>query len=161
MNPDRTFRMFGLLALLACPLIAHADTKAEKRDDLSAKLEANEHHAWDAFVKKDADAFRTAWESGAMTVDPYGVMSVPEAVNMMADYAITGYTIDHTQLVPLDGDVVALLYTCHVTGTYRGAPIPDVPIYASTVYKRKGNNWIGMIHQESYGTPATPAPAGH
>ena len=161
---NRSVRILGMMALLACPLVAHADTKTEKREDLSAKLEANEHRAWDAFVKKDADAFRTAMEAGAMSIDPSGVMSVAQVVQSMADYHVTGYTIDHAQLVPIDGDVVAFLYTAHVTGTYRGQPIPEVPIYSSTVYKRKGNTWIGMVHQESYGAPeaaATPAPTGH
>lgn len=161
---NRTVRMLAMLALLACPLVARADTKTEKREDLGAKLEANEHRAWDAFVKKDADAFRVAMEAGAMSIDPSGVMSVAQVVQSMADYNVTAYTIDHTQLVPIDGDVVALLYTAHVTGTYRGQPIPEVPIYASTVYKRKGNTWIGMVHQESYGVPEAPAatpPPGH
>lgn len=160
MNPKRTLEIVCVLAVLACPAIARADTKAEKRDDLAAQLEANEHRSWDAFVKKDANAYRTAMEAGALNIDPNGVMSVAQVVSGMPDYNVTGYTFDHTQLLPLDGDVVALIYTAHMTGTWHGQPLPDTPIYATTVYKRHGNTWIGMLHQESFGmTATTPVPA--
>lgn len=146
-------RMSLMALLLLAPTLVQAAKTPEAKADLQATLEASERRAFDAFMKHDSTAFFKAMDMNALGVDPTGVMQAASIVATMKDYAITNYTLSDFHLMSLDSDVAAIIYTARVTGTYKGQPMPDVPVYVTTVYKRHGNTWIGMLHQES---PAMP-----
>ncbi len=150
----RHLRVLCASLLLLVPTAVRA-ASPEKNADRQAALEASERRAWDAFSKKDSTAFFKAMDMASVNIDNNGITDARSVVATMNDYAITNVTLDGFRMMPLDGDVLALMYVAHVTGTYKGQPIPDAPIYATTIYKKKGTTWIASLHQESMGMPAT------
>jgi hypothetical protein len=56
----------------------------------------------------------------------------------------------------VDANSVVLTYTWTGKGTMMGQPIQS-PVYASTLWTKRGTKWVAVFHQETVAAPVPPA----
>ena len=127
------------LAMTATPLLAQ-DAATEKT------LIANERAVIDAFAKGN----RATLEK-LISRDGFGVDQ------MTKDMKITSWTMADEKVLWADANTAILNYTWTGNGSYQGQPIPS-PTFASTVWTKRGGNWVAIFHQETNKVAAPPAP---
>ena len=83
--------------------------------------------------------------------------------NLCGRAKFTGYTIDGYKTMMVDKDCYVSTYTWKGDATYKGQPYPPGPWYCSTVWAKRGKDWMGVYHQETLATPgsATSATESH
>lgn len=143
-----------LLALCAVPA---AMAGKDKGSDLSAQLEAKERAVNDAFKSKDLTAFNKMVDKDAWAIDAMGMHSMSQVADMIKDYDVKSYAIADFKVTELGKDVYLCTYTFTGEATYKGQAMPPVPSYCSSVWTKKGKEWMAVFHQESTGMPATPS----
>jgi hypothetical protein len=119
-------------------------------------LVANEQKVIEAFAKKDVATLKTVIADDAVGVDMGGVNPVVEMYKQMPtmDMKVTEQHMSDFKYLWVNATTVVLSYTWTGKGTMMGQPLPS-PTYASTVYTKRGANWMAVFHQE---TAAMPAP---
>jgi len=142
-------------AMTATPLLAQ-DAATEKT------LIANERAVIDAFAKGNRAAFEKFVSRDGFGVDPMmGRMTNAETLKtfeqMTKDMKITSWTMTEEKVLWADANTAILNYTWTGKGSYQGQPIPS-PTFASTVWTKRGGNWVAIFHQET-NKIAAPAPA--
>lgn len=161
MNPSRLLLLAVGLAIALVPCGTRADTAgaaaaAKKPHDLVSTLEVQERRTWDAFVKRDAQAFLEIMSTDSWVIDPTGFTSAANIVETMKDFDLHGYTLDDLKVLSLDKDVVVLGYVARLDATLKGQPMPPGPWYCTTGYVRKGKDWFARYHQESLALAQPP-----
>ena len=117
---------------------------------------ANEQKVMDAFDKKDIATLKTLIADDGVGVDMGGVNPVAEMYKQLStmDMKLTEQHMSDMRYIWVNATTVVLTYTWTGKGTMMGQPVPS-PAYASTVYTKRGANWLAVFHQE---TTAMPAP---
>lgn len=144
------------LALTAISVLAQ-DAATEKT------LIANERAVMDAFAKGNRATVEKYLARDGSAIDPVmGVMANAEMLKtfdqMAKDMKITSWTISNEKVVWADPNTAVLSYTWTGKGTMQGQPIPS-PTFASTVWTKRGGNWVALFHQETSKVATPPAPA--
>jgi len=156
--------ILALVSLTAlCATLAVADDKmssetqkSSKGGDIGAKLQASERAIWEAFKNKDRDAFLKVTDKDGFGADPTGFASVAMMPDMMKDYDVRSYTLEDFKTTKLSPEAYLLTYTSHSDASYKGEAMPSTPSYISTIYVKRGANWLAFYHQETPGMPAMP-----
>jgi len=141
------------LAMTATPVLAQ-DAATEKA------LIANERAVMDAFAKGNRATVEKYLTRDGLAIDPVmGPMTNAEMLKtfdqLVKDMKITSWTITNEKVVWADANTAILNYTWTGKGTIQGQPIPS-PTFASTVWTKRGGNWMAVFHQE---TSKVTAPA--
>lgn len=171
-------RPLGLLvvtiaAAIAWPLAAsagsHQATKAGQKAGQAAQaggnaaaektLQANERAVNEAVMKGDAAGFQALVAPDSWSIDPMGGRAstadfVKQFDAMTKEMKMTSWDLTDFQTYWVNPNVAVLTYKWTGQGTYQGQPIPS-PVWASTVWARRGGKWQAVFHQES---PAGPPP---
>ncbi len=134
----------------AQPAAGHADTEKA--------LVANERAVMDAVAKGDAAAFKQHVAADSWSIDPMsGRMSTADFLKgfaqMSKDMKLTSWDISSVETYWADPNVAVVTYKWTGQGTYQGQPIPS-PVWASTVWAKRGGKWMAVFHQESNPAPA-------
>ena len=154
-------RHFGLMTGIALTCLTLAllaqDAATEKT------LIANERAVVDAFAKGNRATVEKLISRDGFGVDPMmGRMTNAETLKtfdqMTKDVKITSWTMTDEKVLWADADTAILNYTWTGKGSYQGQPLPS-PTYASTVWTKRGGNWVAIFHQETTKVAAPPAPA--
>jgi hypothetical protein len=132
---------------------------APDRAAIEKTLIANERTVNDAFAKGNAAGFRSLVAADSWSIDPMGGrMSTAEMLKgfdqMAKETKVTSWDITDSQVMWVDQNVAVHSYKWVGQGTYQGQPMPS-PVWASTVWARRGGKWQAVFHQES--TVAPPA----
>lgn len=126
-----------------------------------ADLMAKEKSAWDAFKKKDADAFGKVVASDYIEVLDTGVTDKGAAIAGMKDYDLSDVTFSDWKMTPIDKDAALLTYKVNVKGKYKGNEIPAGPYYEASAYVNRNGEWVSIYYQETLSqkmeTPPPPA----
>ena len=143
------------LAMTATPVLAQ-DAATEKT------LIANERAVVDAFAKGNRATVEKLVSRDGFGVDPMmGRMTNAETLKtfdqMTKDVKISSWTMTDEKVLWADADTAILNYTWTGKGSYQGQPLPS-PTYASTVWTKRGGNWVAIFHQETTKVAAPPAP---
>ena len=141
------------LAMAVTPLLAQ-DAATEKT------LIANERAVIDAFAKGNRATFEKFVTRDGFGVDPMmGRMTNAETLKtfdqMTKDMKITSWTMTDEKVLWADANTAILNYTWTGKGTYQGQAIPS-PTFASTVWTKRGGNWVAIFHQETSKVAASP-----
>src|SRR5437867_1301688 len=92
-----------------------------------ADIIAKEKAGWDAFRKKDADAFKKLLTPDFIEVMDSGTHDLASSTESMKDSELSDVTFADWKMTTIDKDAVLLTYTATVKGTFKGKPIPEGP----------------------------------
>src|SRR5574341_1059141 len=121
-----------------------------------ADMIAKEKAAWDAFRRKDADAFKKILAPDYIEVLSTGTMNTEQALAGMKDYEITDVTFADWKMTTIDKDALILTYTVKVKATYKGKAISEGPYYEASAYVNRNGEWLATYYQEARSQPMPP-----
>lgn len=127
---------------------------APSESDIIAKEKA----AWDAFKKKDADAFGKIMAADYIEVLDSGVMDKASSIAGMKDFDLSDVTFADWKMTTIDKDAVLLTYKATVKGKYKGADIPPGPYYEASAYVNRNGEWLAIYYQETLSAKMPPVP---
>jgi hypothetical protein len=124
-----------------------------------ADLIAKEKSAWDAFKKKDADAFNKLLTTDYVEVIDTGVKDKAKSIEGMKDFELTDVSFSDWKMTPIDKDAALLTYQVNnVKGQFKGQDIPPGPYYEASVYVNRNGEWQGIYYQETLSQKMPPPP---
>ena len=130
---------------------------AQAPSALDRAIIANENKMMDALAKKDKAAFSALVTPNAIGLDAMmGVMKTSDFIAMIDQVTVTNWKISDEKVHWIDPNNAVIAYKWTGTGTFQGQKFPS-PVWASTVWTKKGDKWLATFHQES--EAAKPAPA--
>jgi hypothetical protein len=167
------FLAMTLASLLIFPLRATAGSGAGQQQKKAAKpaaksgaghaeaekaLVANERAVMDAVAKGNAAAFKEHVAADSWAVDPMsGRMSTADFLagfdKMTKEMKLTSWDLSDVKTYWADPNVAVVTYQWTGQGTYQGRPIPS-PLWASTVWAKRGGKWMAVYHQETAVSPS-------
>jgi hypothetical protein len=131
------------------PVAAYDPTaQAPERSALDKALIANERKVGDALMKKDRAAFTALVAMDGWSIDGNGLMKNSEMAASVDKLVINNFAISDEKVTWVDANTAIVAYKWTGSGTYNGQPFPS-PVYASTVWTKKGDKWVAVFHQES------------
>ena len=125
---------------------------AQGAGDVKQTLIDLEKGAWEAWKKKDAAYFETFLTDDTVQVSPAGVTRKAQIVKGIGASTcdVKGYAMDGFDVVMLNPDTALLTFSATQDATCGGMAEPS-PVWASSVFVRRGGKWLAAFHQE---TPA-------
>jgi hypothetical protein len=133
-------------------------TKTAGAAPSEADLIAKEKGAWDAFKKKDADAFGKFVTSDYIEVLDSGLSDKAKAISGMKDFDINDVTFSDWKMTPIDKDAALLTYKVNVKGKYKGEDVPAGPYYEASAYVNRNGEWQAIYYQETLSAKMPPPP---
>ena len=126
-----------------------------------ADMIAKEKASWDAFKRKDADAFKKMLATEYTELNGNGVRDLAATVSGMNDVTLTDVTFADWKMTTIDKDLVLLTYTTTQKGTYKGQAYPEGPYRHAAAWINRNGEWLAIYFQETavLKTPPPPPPA--
>jgi len=155
-----------LVFVAACTPMANENmTNANKGTEMKstappseADIIAKEKAGWDAFRKKDADAFKKLLTPDFIEVLDNGTHDLASSTESMKDSELSDVTFADWKMTTIDKDAVLLTYTAKLKGTYKGKPIPEGPYREASAYVNRNGEWLGIYYQETLSRPPMQMP---
>jgi len=123
-----------------------------------ADMIAKEKAAWDAFRKKDADAFKKMLAPDYIEVLDSGTKDTAESVAGMKDFELSDVTFADWKMTTVDKDALILTYSVKVKGTYQGKAVPEGPYREASAYVNRNGEWLAIYYQETMTRPPMAMP---
>ena len=142
-------------------MATNANKTAETKTTSSpseADLIAKEKSAWDAFKRKDADAFGKILAPEYVEVLDSGVLDKTTSIAGMKDFDVTDVTFSDWKMTPIDKDAALLTYKVTAKGKYKGEDIPPGPYYEASAYVNRNGEWLAIYYQETLSMKMEPPP---
>ena len=140
----------SIIALAMLTFVATFALGQTKRDDsLEAQIVALEKSAFEAWMKKDRKFFEEHMSEDGQYLDLNGVGAKAQYVQLVTGSACTvsSYSLDNTKVTMLSKDAALLTYRYTHDAVCGGTPEAS-PLWASTVYVKRGGRWLIAFHQE-------------
>lgn len=163
------FVCFVVLAAACTPMSNENTANTNKATETKASappseadIIAKEKGAWDAFKRKDADAFKKTMTTDYIGVAWDGTHDVASSVASIKDAELSDVTFADWKMTTIDKDAVLLTYTATLKGSYKGKPIPEGPYREASAYVNRNGEWLGVYYQETLVKTipsASPSPA--
>jgi hypothetical protein len=124
---------------------ANANTSASPAASPAAPASATdaEKAVWDAIKAKNSDAFANFLASGAMEVEPEGILDKAASVKTITQFDASKYTLSDWKETKLDSDSTLVTYVVKGPGM-DGKP---ETMRHSTVWNNRGGKWQAYFHQ--------------
>jgi hypothetical protein len=153
-----------LVLLAACQPVANDNmANANKTPETKAvappseaDMIAKEKAAWDAFKRKDADAFKKLLAPEYVEVTPNGPGDTAATLAAMKDVEISDLAFADWKMTQIDKDLVLLTYTTTQKGTYKGQAFDGTNRHGAAWINRNGE-WLAIYFQETP-VPKVPPP---
>ena len=153
-----------LVLFAACQPVANENTaNANKTPETKAvappseaDMIAKEKAAWDAFKRKDADAFKKLLAPEYTEITPNGPGDTAATLAAMKDVEISDLTFADWKMTQIDKDLVLLTYTTTQKGTYKGQAFDGTNRHGAAWINRNGE-WLAIYFQETP-VPKSPPP---
>ena len=146
----------SIIALALLTLVATFALGQMKKDDsVETQIVALEKNAFEAWMKKDRKFFEEHMSEDGQYLDLNGVGGKAQYVKAIIenDCTVSSYSLDNTKVTMLSKDVALLNYRYAHDVKCGGNPEAS-PLWASTIYVKRGAKWLIAFHQE---IPAAPA----
>jgi hypothetical protein len=136
------------LALLTL-LVTFALGQVKRNDSVEAQIVALEKRAFEAWKNKDSRFFEDHMSEAGQYLDPNGVGGKAQYVKAIIDNncKVNSYSLDNTKVTMLSKDVALLTYR-YANDVVCGASPEPSPLWASTMYVKRGGKWLIAFHQE-------------
>ena len=156
-----------LVLLAACQPVANENmANANKTPETKAvappseaDMIAKEKASWDAFKRKDADAFKKMLAPEYTEITGSGLRDLAATVSGMNDVTLTDVTFADWKMTTIDKDLVLLTYTTTQKGTYKGEAIPEGPYRHGAAWINRNGEWLAIYYQETMTSKEPPPPA--
>lgn len=137
------------LALIAVTL---ALGQAQRSNSVEAEIIALEKRAFEAWKNKDSKFFQEISLDEGISIFPSGIATKAQATQLTVDPSCTvkSYSLDNIKVTMLSKDIALMTYRFTHDTICNGKQEPS-PVWASTVFVKRGKKWLGAFHQE---TPA-------
>jgi hypothetical protein len=118
-------------------------------DSVEAQLVALEKRAFEAWKNKDRAFFEDHMSEAGQYLDLNGVGGKAQYVKAIIDNncTVSTYSLDNSKVTMLSKDVALLTYRYAHDAVCGGNPEAS-PLWASTVYVKRGGKWLIAFHQE-------------
>jgi hypothetical protein len=155
-----------LVLFAACQPVANENmTNANKTPETKAvappseaDMIAKEKASWDAFKRKDADAFKKMLAPEYTEITGNGVHDLAATVSGMNDVTLTDVTFADWKMTTIDKDLVLLTYTTTQKGSYKGEAIPEGPYRHAAAWMNRNGEWLAVYYQETMTSKEPPPP---
>jgi uncharacterized protein (TIGR02246 family) len=136
------------LALLTL-VVTFALGQMKRNDSVEAQIVALEKSAFEAWKNKDRKFFEDHMSEAGQYLDLNGVGGKEQYIKAIIDNncTVTRYSLDNTKVSMLSKDVALLTYRYAHDVVCGGHPEAS-PLWASTVYVKRGDKWLIAFHQE-------------
>jgi hypothetical protein len=101
-----------------------------------------------AVAKADKTAFLSLVVSEGVWTTAQGFVPMNLLVNGLEAFRLDKWDVVNPRVTRLGDDSAIVLYSWRVTGTYGDRPLPQTTL-ASTVWVRRGGNWLAVHHQDT------------
>ena len=146
--------VIALLAVTAttAPALGQAGTAGGPPDQ--ATLVALEKRGWEAWKNRDSTAYRAVLADDAISNGRSGVATAAQMVGGLKDCDVRSFALDDGsfRVTTIAPDVALLTFKATQDATCGGTVAPS-PVWASSLYVRRGGKWLNAFYQE---TPAAP-----
>ena len=141
----RSIICLALLTLVATVAFGHM----KRNDSVETQIVALEKMAFEAWKNKDRKFFEDHMAEAGQYLDLDGVGGKAQYVKAIIDNncTVTRYSLDNTKVTMLSNDVALLTYRYAHDAVCGGHPEAS-PLWASTVYVKRGGKWLIAFHQE-------------
>jgi hypothetical protein len=155
-----------LLLAMACQPVPNSNTTANANTAPETKavappseadMIAKEKASWDAFRRKDADAFKKTIAAEFTEVTSNGVRDNAGALASMQDVTFSDLTFADWKMTTIDKDLVLLTYTTTQKGTFKGEAFEGQNRHCAAWVNRNGE-WVGIYFQETPVSKEPPPP---
>lgn len=148
-------RRFVVALVLAAVAFSFAVGQVRRNESAEAEVVALEKRAFEAWKKKDKTFFAEHMAEDGQYLDQNGVGGKAQYVRAIIDNdcTINGYELGQTKVSLLSEDVALLTYRYTYDIVCGGKPEAG-PLWASTLYVRRGGRWLIAFHQELAAAPA-------
>jgi hypothetical protein len=156
-----------LVLVVACQPVANDNTTTNANQTpetqavappSEADMIAKEKAAWDAFRRKDADAFKKMLAPEYVEIHDGGVEDTAAVVNDMKDVELTDVTFADWKMTTIDKDLLLLTYTTTQKGTYKGQAFPEGPYRNAAAWVNRNGEWLAIYFHETRTSTAPPPP---
>ncbi len=140
----------SIIALALLTLVVTFALGQIKRNNLvEAQVVALEKRAFEAWKNKDRKFFEEHMSAAGQYLDADGVGGKPQYVKAIIDNncTVSSYSLDKTKVTMLSKDVALLTYR-YANDVVCGGNREPSPLWASTVYVKRGDKWLIAFHQE-------------
>jgi len=140
----------SIIALALLTLVAtFALGQTKPNDSVEAQIVALEKSAFEAWKNKDRKFFEEHMSEDGQYLDLNGVGGKAQYVKAIIDNdcKVTSYSLDNTKVTMLRNDVALLTYRYTHDVVCGGNPEAS-PLWATTVYVKRGGKWLIAFHQE-------------
>lgn len=105
---------------------------------------------WEANRRGDGEFYRAHLADEAVAVSSYGVLDREAIVREIAENRIpfTSTRLEHPQVILLTDRSALVTYKAHIEAVREGQPFA-FSVYATTVWKRVGRDWLAVLHQQT------------
>ena len=136
------------LALLTL-VVTFAFGQMKRNDSVEAQIVALENSAFEAWKNKDRKFFEDHMSEAGQYLDLNGVGGKAQYVKAIIDNdcTVSRYSLDNSKVTMLSKDVALLTYRYAHDVVCGGHPEAS-PLWASTVYVKRGDKWLIAFHQE-------------
>jgi len=141
----RSIIALALLTLLG----TFAFGQMKRNNSVEAQIVALEKSAFEAWKNKDRKFFEVHMSEAGQYLDLNGVGGKAEYVKAIIDNncTVSSYSLDNTKVTMLSKDVALLTYRYAHDVVCGGKPEAS-PLWASTMYVKRGGSWLIAFHQE-------------
>jgi uncharacterized protein (TIGR02246 family) len=136
------------LALLTL-VVTSALGQTKRNDSVETQIVALEKAAFEAWKNKDKKFFEDHMSEAGQYLDLNGVGGKAQYVKAIIDNncTVSRYSLENTKVRMLSNDVALLTYRYAHDAVCGGNPEAS-PLWASTVYVKRGDKWLIAFHQE-------------
>lgn len=141
-------RSIGLLALLTF-VITFAMGQMRRTGSVEMEIVALEKRAFEAWKNKDRKFFEDHMSEAGQYLDLNGVGGKAQYIKAIIENncTVTTYSLDNTKVTMLSNDVALLTYR-YAHDVVCGGNREASPLWASTLYVKRGGKWLIAFHQE-------------
>lgn len=125
--------------------------KFKSDDDLTRLFSGKENDLWAAWAKKDTKPFEEILASNFMEITAGGFRDRAATLKSISENKceVTSSSISETSAVKINENFVIFTYKGMAKGTCDGKPMPDGPMYTSSIWMKDGENWKAVFHMSS------------
>lgn len=134
------------------PVTGHhrAAVTGRGQDELKDTLISLEKQSWQAWQHRNGAFFQSFLSDDHVEVGFAGITRKPAVVASVASpvCVVHSYKIDSFELTKLDPTTALLTYHAAQQTLCNGHAVPS-PVWASSVYVRRGSRWLNAMYQQS------------
>jgi hypothetical protein len=144
-----------LMGATSGPRESHVPNANE--ESLESQIVAKEREGLEDLKNGQVEAFGALTADEAVLVDAHGPASKAQVLQNVAGFKLSEYSMEDMRFVPISATTGLISYKITERGSSHGREF-TAQAYVSSVWTKRGNNWVCLFSQET-GVPRQQNPA--